>query len=79
MILNRIRLEPFISLMDWFEVFMTKGLKDMPHIALTPLYPSHLVSAVLLIKDMIEVDGFNISTFIHFQPSNAVLAATKKG
>ena len=44
-----------------------------------PFYPSHIVTGFLIIKEIIDADVFNISTFFHFQPPTAILAATKKG
>ena len=77
--LNRIKLESFKSPLDFFEQFMIKGVQNMSNIAMIPFYPSHLLNGIRIVNFFFDVDAFNISTFIHFQPPNAVLAATKKG
>ena len=72
-------MEPFKLIIDYFNDFVFDGIETLPQIAMVPLYPTHLVTALFLIKDINDEDVYSISTYINFQSATAILAATKKG
>ena len=68
-----------VAFVVWSIYFIFNGIETLPQIAMVPLYPSHLVTAMFLIEDINDEDVYSISTYINFQSATAILAATKKG